>query len=309
MPAVWAAWPDDVPMSSDCGKSNLEPGLYIVATPIGAARDITLRSLDILKEADILAAEDTRRIRHLLSIHGIPVKGRKLVRYDDRSGAGQRKRLLSAVSGGARVALTSDAGTPLVADPGFRLVQEFRLADLNVFHAPGPSAVLAALAVSGQPTDRFLFAGFMPARPAARRAFLRKISDIRATVVLFEAPARLGAALADLAAEFSGNRPASICRELTKVHEEVLTGSLYELGDLITGRLSVESGSIRGEVVIVVGPPGDDRVTSDAEIDRFLLMVLDKLSPRDASVLAARCLDVPRKRAYARAVVLKPKPL
>lgn len=295
-------------MSADSGKSNLEPGLYIVATPIGAARDITLRSLDILNEADILAAEDTRRIRQLLSIHGIPLKGRKLVRYDDQSGSSQRKRLLSAVSEGARVALTSDAGTPLVADPGFRLVQEFRLAELNVFHAPGPSAVLAALAVSGQPTDRFLFAGFMPARPSARRAFLRNISDIRATVILFESPARLDVALADLAAEFGENRPASICRELTKVHEEVLTGRLCELVDQVTGRLSADSRSIRGEVVIVVGPPVDDRVTSDAEIDRFLLLVLDRLSPRDASVLAARCLDVSRKRAYARAVVLKPKP-
>ncbi len=308
MLAGWAARPDEVPMNSDCGKSKLEPGLYIVATPIGAARDITLRSLDILDEADILAAEDTRRIRHLLSIHGIPLKGRKLARYDDQSGARQRKRLLSAVSGGARVALTSDAGTPLVADPGFRLVQEFRRAGLNVFHAPGPSAVLAALAVSGQPTDRFLFAGFMPARTAARRVFLRKISDIKATVILFESPARLGAALADLAAEFGENRPASICRELTKVHEEVLTGGLHELVDQVTCRLSGEPRSIRGEVVIVVGPPADDRVTSDAEIDRFLLPVLDKLSPRDASVLASRCLDVPRKRAYARTVLLKPKP-
>lgn len=295
-------------MNSDCGKSNLEPGLYIVATPIGAARDITLRSLDILNEADILAAEDTRRIRHLLSIHGIPLKGRKLVRYDDQSGARQRKRLLSAASGGARVALTSDAGTPLVADPGFRLAQEFRHADLNVFHAPGASAVLAALAVSGQPTDRFLFVGFAPTRSVARRAFLRKISDVQATVILFESPVRLCAALDDLVAEFGRNRPASICRELTKVHEEVLTGSLRELVDQVTGRMSGGSRSIRGELVIVVGPPVDNRVTSDAEIDRFLLLVLDKLSPRDASVLAARCLNVPRTRTYARANALKPTP-
>ena len=295
-------------MKSGYDKSNLEPGLYIVATPIGAARDITLRSLDILNEADILAAEDTRRIRHLLAIHGIPLKGRKLVRYDDRSGTKERQRLVSAVSGGARVALTSDAGTPLVADPGFRLVQEFRQAALNVFHAPGASAVLAALAVSGQPTDRFLFAGFAPARSAARRAFLREIAAVEATVVLFESPVRLCASLDDLAAEFGKNRPASICRELTKVHEEVVTGSLCELADQFTGRNSGESRSIRGEVVIVVGPPVGDRTTSDAEIDRFLLLVLDKLSPRDASVLASRCLNVPRKRTYARANKLKPKP-
>ncbi len=294
-------------MKSGYDKSNLEPGLYIVATPIGAARDITLRSLDILNEADILAAEDTRRIRHLLGIHGIPLKGRKLVRYDDRSDTKKRQRLVSAVSGGARVALTSDAGTPLVADPGFRLVQEFRRAALNVFHAPGASAVLAALAVAGQPTDRFLFAGFAPARSGARRAFLRKISTVQATVVLFESPVRLCAALDDLVTEFGKNRPASICRELTKVHEEVLTGSLHELADQLASRVSGESRSIRGEVVIVVGPPAGDRMTSDAEIDRFLLLVLDKLSSRDASVLAARCLNVPRKRTYARANALKPK--
>ena len=177
-----------------------------------------------------------------------------------------------------------------------------------MFHAPGASAVLAALAVSGQPTDRFLFAGFMPARSAARRTFLRKISEIRATVILFESPVRLGAALVDLAAEFGKDRPASICRELTKVHEEVLTGRLSELVVRVRDRLSGDSRSIRGEIVVVVGPPVDDRMTSDAEIDRFLLLVLDKLSPKDASVLAARCLNVSRKRTYARAAALKPKP-
>ena len=292
-------------MSAEPETSGLAPGLYIVATPIGAARDITLRSLDVLAEVDIIAAEDTRRIRHLMSMHGISLKGRQLLRYDDQSGESQRRRLLDAMSGGARVALTADAGTPLVADPGFRLVRACRKAGLAVTHPPGPSAVLAALAVSGQPSDRFLFAGFAPARSAARKAFLREIADIRATVILFESPRRLGAALADLSVEFGADRPATICRELTKIHEEVLAGTLSELADEIDARSSDDSRAIRGEVVIVIGPPTDDASASDAEIDRFLRLVLARLSPKDASALAAQCLDVPRKRAYSRANALK----
>ncbi len=292
-------------MSAEPETSGLAPGLYIVATPIGAARDITLRSLDVLAEVDIIAAEDTRRIRHLMSMHGISLKGRQLLRYDDQSGESQRRRLLDAMSGGARVALTADAGTPLVADPGFRLVRACRKAGLAVTHPPGPSAVLAALAVSGQPSDRFLFAGFAPARSAARKAFLREIADIRATVILFESPRRLGAALADLSVEFGADRPATICRELTKIHEEVLAGTLSELADEIDARSSDDSRAIRGEVVIVIGPPTDDASASDAEIDRFLRLVLEKLSPKDASALAAQCLNVSRKRAYSRANALK----
>ncbi len=203
----------------------LEPGLYVVATPIGAARDVTLRALDILRDADIVAAEDTRTLRKLLEIHGVRRAGR-LVAYHDHNGAAQRPGLLRALNDGRSIALVSDAGTPLIADPGFKLVEAAAAAGHMVRAAPGASAVLAALSVAGLPTERFLFAGFPPPRTAARRAFLAEVAGVAATLVFYESPRRLAACLADMADTLGADRPAVVCRELTKRFEETWRGSL-----------------------------------------------------------------------------------
>src|SRR5665213_3855919 len=193
----------------------LAPGLYLVATPIGNLRDITLRALDVLWGADLVLAEDTRVSGKLLAAHGLKAR---LQRYDEHAAAQARPKILAALAGGARIALISDAGTPLVSDPGYRLVREATAQGSAVFPIPGPSATLAALAVAGLPTDRFLFAGFPPPRSAARRALFAELAPIRATLIFFEGGSRLAASLVDMAAVF-GPREAAVARELTKLHE------------------------------------------------------------------------------------------
>src|SRR5215467_7638422 len=203
----------------------LVAGLYLVATPIGNLRDVSLRALEILAAADVIACEDTRVTRKLLSHYGIATP---LTPYHDHNAATARPKLIARLAQGARVALVSDAGTPLVSDPGYRLVSETQAAGHPVTAAPGASAVLAALSVAGLPTDRFFFEGFLPAKEAARRTRIAALARIPATLVLFETGPRLAAGLADLA-EGLGDREATICRELTKLHEEVRRGSLSEL--------------------------------------------------------------------------------
>src|SRR5499427_2963268 len=203
----------------------LAPGLHLVATPIGNLRDVSLRALEILAAADVIACEDTRVTRKLLSHYGIATP---LTPYHDHNAATARPKLIARLAAGARVALVSDAGTPLVSDPGYRLVRATQAAGHPVTAAPGASAVLAALSVAGLPTDRFFFEGFLPAKEAARRTRIAELARIPATLVLFETGPRLAAALADLAAGL-GEREAAICRELTKMHEEVRRGSLSEL--------------------------------------------------------------------------------
>lgn len=291
-------------MSEDHDCSGLPPGLYLVATPIGAARDITLRALDILRSAAVLAAEDTRRTRRLLSVHGIQLEGRPLIAYHDHSGSRVRERLLRAARKGASVALVSDAGTPLVSDPGYRLVQAFREVGMPIHQAPGASAVLAALAVAGQPTDRFLFAGFPPARRPARRAFLEDLAGIRASVVVFESPKRIRETVLDMVDILGPDRPATLCRELTKVFEEVIPGTLASLGTLIRDRRSEKPDSVRGEICVVVGPPPDPVAVADEEVDRFLRFALAKLSARDAASLAAEFLGMSKRVTYARALAI-----
>ena len=274
----------------------LAPGLYLVATPIGAARDITLRALDILAAADLLAAEDTRRARHLLDIHGIRRDGRSLVPYHDHNGAAQRPRLLAALAEGRSVALVSDAGTPLVADPGYRLAVEAIAAGHPVHAAPGASAVLAALSVAGLPTDRVLFAGFPPPKRAARLRFLAELAPVPATLVLYESPRRLAEALADMAGALGEGRAAAVCRELTRRFEETRRGTLGALAEAYAGEPEP-----KGEIVVVIGPPVAEEVGEEA-LDAALDAALARLSVKDAAAEVSRALGLPRRLVYARAL-------
>jgi 16S rRNA (cytidine1402-2'-O)-methyltransferase len=275
-------------------EAPLAPGLYLVATPIGNLRDVTLRALDILAGADLVLAEDTRVSSKLLAAYGIRAR---LERYDDHVGARVRPRVLAAIAQGARVALVSDAGTPLVSDPGYRLATEAIAAGFAVHAAPGASAALAALAVSGLPTDRFLFAGFPPPKSTGRRGFLASLKDIRATLVLFEGASRLGASLADMA-EVLGPRPAVVARELTKLHETVRRGDLAMLA------ADPDLAAPKGEVVIVIAPPGDARVDVP-DPDAALAEALARVSPAEAAREVAAATGLPRRTLYRRALELK----
>ncbi len=276
---------DDAPLAS---------GLYVVATPIGNLRDITLRALDVLARADLVLAEDTRVTGKLLSAYGLSAR---LERYDEHGAERTRPRALAALAEGARVALVSDAGTPLVSDPGYRLVREAAAAGHPVFPIPGASALLAALSVAGLPTDRFLFAGFPPPKSAARRAFLEELAGIRATLVFFEGGSRLAASLADMAAVL-GPREAVVCRELTKLYETVARGPLAELA------ADPRFEAPRGEIVVLVGP-GREAAATAADADAALAEALSRLKPADAASEVAKALGLPRRDLYRRALELK----
>lgn len=282
----------------DPQAAALAPGLYLVATPIGNARDITLRALDILAGADILAAEDTRNTRRLLDIHGIRRSG-GILPYHDHNGPAQRPRLLAALAAGRSVALVSDAGTPLIADPGWRLAAEAVAAGHAVTAAPGASALLAALSVAGLPTDRFLFAGFLPPKSAARRRALDDLAPVPATLVFYESPHRLADSLADMADRL-GDRPAAVCRELTKRFEETRRGGLAALAADYA-----RAPEPKGEIVVLTGPP-PRRPASPAELDAALERALAEGSVRDAADAVAEALGLPRRAVYARALQLGP---
>jgi 16S rRNA (cytidine1402-2'-O)-methyltransferase len=274
----------------------LAPGLHLVATPIGNLRDVSLRALEVLAGADVIACEDTRVTRKLLSHYGIATP---LTPYHDHNAATARPKLIARLGERARVALVSDAGTPLVSDPGYRLVRAAQAAGHPVTAAPGASAVLAALAVAGLPTDRFFFEGFLPPKEAARRTRIAALARIPATLVLFETGPRLAAALADLAAGL-GARDAAICRELTKLHEEVWRGALSELA----GRYR-ELPEPRGEIVVVVAPPAEEEPTGADEVDALLRNALERLSVKDAVDEVAGVSGQPRREVYRRALALK----
>jgi 16S rRNA (cytidine1402-2'-O)-methyltransferase len=286
---------NDPPEASNATPS-LAPGLYLVATPIGAARDVTLRALDVLATADVLAAEDTRQARKLLDIHGIRRAARGIVPYHDHNGAVQRPRLLAALAEGRSVALVSDAGTPLVADPGYRLATEAIAAGHAVHAVPGASALLAALAVAGLPTDRFLFAGFPPPKAGERRRFLADLATIPATLVLFEAPGRTAQTLVTCH-EVLGDREAALCRELTKRFEEVRRGRL--------GALAEEAGRTppRGEVVLVIDRAAA-ALADEAQVARLLTEALGTMSVKDAAAHVADTLSLPRRQVYQSALAL-----
>ena len=272
----------------------LAPGLYLVATPIGNLRDITLRALDVLAAADLVLAEDTRVAGRLLSHYGL---SRPLERYDEHAAARARPKVLALLAEGGRVALTSDAGTPLVSDPGYRLVTEALAAGADVWPVPGASALLAALTVAGLPTDRFQFVGFPPTRSAARRDLFASLAATQATLVFYESGPRLAACLADLAAVY-GERPAAVARELTKLHETVIRGPLPHLA--ADPRLN----SPKGEIVILVGP-GAEAAGTALDADAALAEALGRLSPAEAAGEVSRALGLPRRALYRRALELK----
>jgi 16S rRNA (cytidine1402-2'-O)-methyltransferase len=292
-------WPDStarryIVAGQSIDARSLAPGLYIVATPIGNLADITLRALGVLAAADLIACEDTRVTRKLLDRYGI---GTRLTPYHDHNAAAARPKLLDRLAAGAAVALVSDAGTPLVSDPGYRLVRAAREAGHAVTPIPGCSAVLAALAVAGLATDRFFFEGFLPAKQAARRARIAALAGISATLVIFESGPRIAASLADLAAGL-GNREAAVCRELTKLHEEV------RRADLATLARDYADDSPRGEIVLVVAPPLTQPPAQD-DIDAILREALGHASLKDAVAEVAGASGLSRREVYRRALTLK----
>jgi 16S rRNA (cytidine1402-2'-O)-methyltransferase len=275
-------------------EAPLAPGLYLVATPIGNLRDITLRALDVLSAADLVMAEDTRVAGKLLHAFGL---SKKLERYDEHSADRAGPTAMAILAEGGRVALVSDAGTPLVSDPGYRLAREAIAAGLPVFPIPGASALLAGLTVAGLPTDRFLFAGFPPPKSAARKAFLEELAGLRATLVFFEGGSRVAASLADMAEVF-GPREAAVARELTKLYETVTRGTLTDLA------ADPRMVSPKGEFVIVVGP-GREEIATAADADTALKDALTRLRPAEAASEVARALGLPRRDLYRRAMELR----
>jgi len=273
---------------------RLPAGLYLVATPIGNLGDVTLRALETLAAADLIACEDTRVTARLLDRYGVATP---LTPYHDHNAAAARPKILARIRDGGAVALVSDAGTPLVSDPGYRLVQAAREADVAVTAVPGASAVLTALAVAGLPTDRFFFEGFLPAKDAARRTRIAELARIPATLVMFESGPRIASALAALA-EGLGDRPAAVCRELTKLHEEVRRDGLAALAQVYAA-----GAETRGEFVLVVAPPQAAAATP-AEVDALLRDALGSQSLRDAVGAVAAATGEPRSEVYRRALAL-----
>ena len=277
-------------------KPPLEAGLHIVATPIGNMGDITLRALDVLRAADLIACEDTRVFAKLANHYGLSVP---TVAYSDATQDAAEPRLVRALADGKRVALVSDAGMPLISDPGYRLVRAALAGGHRVSAAPGASAVPMALALAGLPTDRFFFAGFLPAKPTERRRAIGEAALVPSTLVFFEAPHRLAEALQDLAA-LLGDRPAAVARELTKLFEEVRRASLGELA-----RHYAAHPDVKGEIVIVVGPPSEETAQSAETIDEALRTAMAAASVKDAAAEVAARYGLKRRDVYARALELK----
>ncbi|HVF82960.1 MAG TPA: 16S rRNA (cytidine(1402)-2'-O)-methyltransferase [Sphingomicrobium sp.] len=274
-------------------EEKLSPGLYIVATPIGNLGDLTARAADVLRRVDLVLAEDKRVSARLLSHAGSKVR---MQAYHDHSSEEDRLAVLARL-GGEAVALISDAGTPLISDPGFKLVRAARSSGFAVHTLPGPCAAIAALTLSGLATDRFLFVGFLPPKPGARGEALAEVAAIRATLVFYESGPRLGSSLAAMA-EVLGPREAAVVREITKLHEETVTGTLAELA-----RRYADSGP-KGEIVMVVAPPAPPAPAGEEELNRVLTEALAELSPSRAAAQVAEQLRLPRKQVYARALAL-----
>ncbi len=284
-------------MAGNGSAHKLPAGLYFISTPIGAARDITLRGLDILRDADVLAAEDTRSLRHLMDIHGISLAERPLLSYHDHNAERARPRLLDLLAAGKSVAYASEAGTPLVADPGYQLGVAAIAAGHPVIAAPGPSAVLAALTVSGLPSDRFLFAGFAPNASGQRRKWIEGLKNVEATLILYESPKRIHALLGDLTAILGGMRRAAVCRELTKKFEEVTRGTLDDIAASYAGR------TVKGEIVVLV-----DRARGSAagaeDIESALREALTCQTVKDAAAAVAELTGAPKRHVYQLALKL-----
>ncbi|ODT89026.1 16S rRNA (cytidine(1402)-2'-O)-methyltransferase [Phenylobacterium sp. SCN 70-31] len=271
------------------------PGLYVVATPIGNLRDITLRALDVLAQADLVLAEDTRVTAKLLAAFGLSAK---LERHDEHAAERSRPKALAVLADGGRVALVSDAGTPLISDPGYRLVRDAAAAGHAVIPVPGASALVAGLSAAGLPTDRFLFLGFPPPKSAARRTFLAEVAGVRATLAFFEGGSRLKDSLSDMAAVLGADREAVVCREITKLYETFYRGTLAELA------ADSALDAPRGEIVVLVAPGREAEATA-ADVDTALADALSRLKPSDAAAEVARALGLPKRDLYRRAMALK----
>jgi 16S rRNA (cytidine1402-2'-O)-methyltransferase len=279
----------------DIPAREVPPGLYLVATPIGNLSDVTLRALETLAGVEVVACEDSRVTRRLLQRYAIATP---LLTYHDHNADTARPKILARLEAGAAVALVSDAGTPLISDPGLKLVRAAQAAGHAVTTVPGASAVLAALTASGLPTDRFFFEGFLPPRESARRARIKEIADIPSTLVFFETGPRIAAMLDDAAAGF-GARPGAVCRELTKLHEEI------RRGDLATLALAYRDGvEMRGEFVVVVGPPDESERVDAVELDAMLKRTLTTVSLKDAVAAVAAATGQKRHMVYQRALAL-----
>ena len=274
-------------------ETPLAPGLYIVATPIGNLGDLSVRAGATLRGVERILAEDKRVSAKLLKHVGATAP---MTAYHDHSDEGVRDRILAEL-GTKAIALICDAGTPLISDPGYKLVRAARAAGASIHTIPGPCAAVAALTLAGLPTDRFLFLGFLPAKARARSEAIAEVAGVRASLVLYESGPRLGEALAALA-EGLGPRGAAVAREISKLHEECVTGTLSELAERYA------DAPPRGEIVIVVGPPPERIAASDDDLDTALIAALASQSPSRAAAEVAAALLIPRKRAYARALEL-----
>lgn len=286
------------PPNSPSSKDRLAPGLYFVATPIGAARDITLRALDILRDCDMIAAEDTRSLRHLLAIHGIALNGRRVLAYHDHNGAAARPAILAHLDAGKSVAYASEAGTPLVADPGYALGRAAIEAGHVVTTAPGASAVLAALTVSGLPTDRFFFAGFAPSKSGERRRWLGTLAAIDATLILYESPKRIQESLRDICDCLGKDRKIALCRELTKRFEEVIRGDIDSL------RAQIADRDVKGEIVLVIDRASTPAAPPQEEVEEALKELLKTLHLKDAAAILADRFGLPKRDIYNRGLAL-----
>ena len=274
---------------------KLDPGLYFVATPIGAARDITLRAMDVLRDADILVAEDTRTLRKLMDIHSISLKGRKIISYNDHNGTSKRPFIISEIALGKSVSYSSEAGSPLVADPGYQLGREVSESGYRVVTVPGACAVIAALTVSGLPTNQFFYAGFLPNSKSARQKFLTLVENIPGTLVFYESPKRLNKALIDMLFILGPERPVVIARELTKKFEETIRSTLGEINEKIEGR------SIKGEIVILIGKK-PETVFNLEDLHKILLVELSENSLKDTVLKVAMRTGVARSLVYKAAL-------
>nr|WP_309502970.1 16S rRNA (cytidine(1402)-2'-O)-methyltransferase [uncultured Roseovarius sp.] len=276
-------------------ERKLEPGLYLVATPIGTARDITLRTLDILASADVIAAEDTRSLRKLMDIHGIALGERPLLAYHDHNGARIRPRLMEALQAGKSVVYASEAGTPMVADPGFDLARAAIAEGLPLISAPGPSAVITALTLSGLPTDRFLFAGFLPNTSSQRKTALAALADVPATLVFYESPKRVAAMLRDAAAVLGGTRRAALARELTKKFEEVQRDTLDALA------AEAAANPRKGEMVVLIDRAHSENINL-GELDSMLRDAMRQMTVRDAADTVSQASGLKRRQVYQMAL-------
>ena len=282
-------------------RPQIRSGLYLVATPIGTASDISLRALDLIKNANVLVAEDTRNLRILMKIHDIKLDGRAMISYHDYNGEEQRPKILGLIKNQKSVVLVSDAGTPLIADPGYQLVQEVISKGYYLSGVPGASAVLSALVVSGLPADKFLFGGFVPNKEYAKKMFFSEYLDLETTLVVYESPSRLVRTLNLLPELYEKKRIVAVCRELTKKFEDIQRGCIEEVAAYFTGQ-----GRVKGEIVLVIGP-AKAKIVEDKEIEENLQAVFDQMTFKDAIRFVSKNLKVSRKIVYIKALEIKAK--